>query len=130
MLGYTKPFWIRDFHRDRVPFYQKVKRDSNGKNVINGDLIFPSIIEGSFGGEIVGCGERQDKPEEMYESLRRQGVNSDLYEWYIDIRRNNKYKTTSGFGMGIERFITWLLCRDDIKDAILYPRIKNIKTLP
>ena len=40
------------------------------------------------------------------------------------------YSVTSGFGLGVERFIAWILGRDDIKDVILYPRIKNVKTYP
>ena len=40
------------------------------------------------------------------------------------------YSVTSGFGLGVERFIAWILGRNDIKDVILYPRIKNVKTYP
>ena len=129
ILNTNLPIWITDYDRDRVPFYQK-PNPKNTKSVINGDLIFPSLIKESFGGEIVGAGQRQDDVQEIYESLKRQNVSSESYEWYINIRKLNNYKTTSGFGIGIERFITWALCRDDIKEAILYPRLKNVKTLP
>lgn len=127
ILKTDMPVWITNYDRDRVPFYQK---PINGDKVICADLIFPSLIDGSFGGEIVGCGQRQDVAEEMYDSLARQKVSSQSYEWYIDLRKMEEYKTTSGFGIGLERFITWALCRDDIKEAIIYPRLKNIKTLP
>jgi asparaginyl-tRNA synthetase len=93
-------------------------------------LIFPPIIKESFGGEIVGCGQRQDNPKEIYESLYRQNISPEPYEWYINLRKLPKYQVTSGFGLGIERFITWSLCRDDIKNSILYPRLKNVKTYP
>ena len=129
LLSYDCPFWITHFHRDRVPFYQKPDRE-NKNRVLNADLIFPCIKEGSFGGEIVGCGQRQDLVDEMYESLNRQSVNSENYEWYINLRRMESYSPTSGFGIGIERFITWALVMDDIKNVILYPRLKNIQTYP
>lgn len=129
VLKFNTPFWIKNYDRDRVAFYQKPKPDDLNK-VLNADLIFPPIFEKSFGGEIVGCGQRQDNPEEMYESLSRQNINSEPYEWYINLRKLAKYQTTSGFGLGVERFITWSLCRDDIKDSILYPRLKNVKTYP
>lgn len=125
-LKHKTPFWITNYDRDRVPFYQK----PNGNKVVNADLIFPSIIKNSFGGEVVGAGQRQDSVKEIYESLNRQGLSSEPYEWYIDLRRQKKYRQTSGFGMGIERFITWSLARTDIKEAIIYPRVKNINTLP
>lgn len=129
LLKTDLPVWVTNYDRDRVPFYQKPNPTDLDK-VINADLIFPSLIENSFGGEIVGAGQRQNKVEEMYQSLERQEVSSQSYEWYINLRRLKDYQTTSGFGIGIERFITWALCRDDIKEAIVYPRLKNVKTLP
>ncbi|MDD5710763.1 MAG: hypothetical protein PHV43_01510 [Candidatus Colwellbacteria bacterium] len=123
------PFWIKNYDRDRAAFYQK-PMSNNLDKVLNADLIFPPISEKSFGGEIVGCGQRQDNPEEIYNSLARQNIDPKPYKWYINLRKLPRYQTTSGFGLGIERFITWSLCRDNIKDAILYPRLKNIKTCP
>lgn len=129
ILGMDSPLWVTSYDRDRVAFYQKPD-PNNPEKVINADLLFPPLVEDSFGGEIVGCGQRQNSAEEMYESLKRQGISPTPYEWYINLRRLPSYTTTSGFGLGIERFITWILCRDDIKDAIIYPRLKNIVTYP
>ena len=123
------PFWVRNFDRDMTAFYQKPSID-NSESVITSDLIFPPLTPQGFSGEIVGAGQRQDVPEEMYGSLRRQGVDSQAYEWYIDLRRQSSYRTTSGFGLGIERFIAWMLGYKNIRDVIPYPRLKNIKTLP
>lgn len=129
ILKTNLPVWLKHFDRDRVPFYQKPDPKSP-KKTINADLLFPPLIEKSFGGEIVGSGQRQDDPDEMYQSLKQQAISPKLYEWYIDLRRNPKYQTTSGFGLGIERFIAWTLARDNIRDVILYPRLKNIITYP
>ena len=129
IFNFKTSFWIRNYDRDRVPFYQKpVPEDLN--KVINADLIFPPIIKNAFGGEIVGCGQRQDNAQEIVDSLSRQSIEPEPYEWYLNLRNLPNYETTSGFGLGIERFIIWSLCRDDIKDAIPYPRLKNIKTFP
>lgn len=126
----STPLWITGYDRDRVPFYQKPD-PKNSDRVINGDVIFPPITSSSFGGEIVGAGQRQDSAEEMYESMRRQkNLSSDPYEWYIDLRRDPRYRITSGFGLGVERFLAWSLCRETIRDVAVYPRLKNIKTLP
>jgi len=123
------PVWLCSYDRDMVPFYQKP--DSNNKDkAINADLLFKPIIKGGFGGEIIGSGQRQNTPEEIMESLSRQRIEPDLYEWYINLRRYPNYKITSGFGLGIERFIAWALGYSDIKDVIHYPRLKNIRTLP
>lgn len=129
IFNFNVPFFIKNYDRDRIPFYQKPDSKNNNK-AINADLIFPPLIDGSFGGEIAGCGQRQDNYNEIIESLNRQKIKSEPYEWYINLRNLLEYKTTSGFGLGIERFITWSLCRDDIKDAILYPRLKDKITYP
>lgn len=123
------PFWITHYDRDRVPFYQKPDPNNSNK-ALNADLIFPPLIDNSFGGEIVGCGQRQDSAKECQESLQRQKLSSDPYSWYILLRSMQKYRTTSGFGMGIERYMAWILCHNDIKDVIPYPRLKNVVTYP
>ena len=130
ILKIDTPLWIKYFDRDRTPFYQKPCSENKDKT-INADLLFPPITKNAFGGEIVGSGQRQDNPKEMYESLKRQNnISTKPYEWYIDLRRFSNYQTTSGFGLGIERFIAWALAKDNIRDVIPYPRLKNIKMLP
>lgn len=130
LLDCNVPLWITSYDRDRVPFYQKPD-PKNPDRVINGDVIFPPITPSSFGGEIVGAGQRQDNAEEMYESMKRQNnLSSAPYEWYIDLRRDPRYRITSGFGLGVERFLAWCLCRETIRDVAVYPRLKNVKTLP
>lgn len=122
------PIWIKEYDRKRVPFYQKPQTNNT---VINADLLFPPLIKGAFGGEVVGAGQRQDNTKEMYESLKQQGnISPTQYEWYIDLRNDKRYKITSGFGLGIERFLTWALCRNNIRDVSIYPRLKNIKMNP
>ncbi len=129
IFDFDTPVWITNYHRDRVPFYQKPTED--GEKVINADLIFPSATRESFGGEIVGAGQRQDTPSEMHKSLERQSdISPEPYEWYIDLRRHSEYSTTSGFGLGIERFIAWALAKSDIKDVAIYPRLKNTRMNP
>lgn len=129
ILKTKTPVWINNYDRDRVAFYQKPHKKNQTKT-INADLIFPPILDSSFGGEIVGAGQRQDDVMEIYDSMQRQGIDPKPYLWYINLRSQKNYSTTSGFGLGIERFICWILCRDDIKDVILYPRLKNVATYP
>lgn len=129
ILKTETPTWLTHFDRDTVPFYQK-PHPKNKNKAINADLIFLPLTNNSFGGEIVGAGQRQNRPREIYESFKRQTISCKEYEWYIQLRRSSFYKTTSGFGLGIERFIAWILAKENIRDVALYPRLKNIKMYP
>jgi len=129
LLNTKLPFWITHYDRDRVPFYQKPQLENPDK-VLNADLICPPLFDNSFGGEVVGAGQRQDSVTEIQDSLKRQKVNMKNYEWYVDLRRVPTYQTTAGFGLGVERFITWILGLNDIKYSTIYPRIKDLKITP
>lgn len=114
------PVWISHYDRDVVPFYQKPD-PTNPNRALCADLIFPPI-KGSFGGEDIGLGQRQDLPKEIVESLTRQGIRGrENYRWYMNLRKDRSYQTTSGFGFGIERFLAWLLRLRSINDVALYP---------
>jgi asparaginyl-tRNA synthetase len=103
-FGGDIPVWIKKYDRDTVPFYQKPD-PTNPEKTLNADLIFPSI-NGGFGGEIVGSGQRQNSVTELKESLARQNIkNASVYDWYLNLRNDPSYQTTSGFGLGIERLI-------------------------
>jgi len=126
LTGNKNLVWITKYDRDAVAFYQKPDPD-NANRVLNADLIFPSI-NGSLGGEDMGLGERQNKAKEIVESIKRQEIpNIDAYKWYIKLRNQSKYSTTSGFGMGIERFLAWILGSISLNDVVLYPTLIDEK---
>ena len=129
LTGIVTPLWVRNYDRDRVPFYQKPDPYDQGK-VLNADLLVPALAKGGFSGEIVGAGQRQDSATEMRQSLQRQGIDPTPYHWYLRLRDLEGYRTTSGFGLGIERFLAWSLCENDIRKVIPYPRLKNVLTHP
>ncbi len=61
--------------------------------------------------------------------MKRQEIgNVDDYRWYIDLRSNNNYQPTSGFGMGVERYLSWVLNLSSITDAAIYPVMKGRKS--
>lgn len=122
------PVWVTKYDRNTVAFYQKPDKE-NVNRVLNADLIFPSINKG-FGGEIIGLGERQNNARQLKESMEKQEIKgTETYKWYIDLRKNSNYVTTSGFGLGIERFIAWALGLDSIIDAAIYPITKRQGTV-
>ena len=99
--------WITNYDNLAVPFYQKI--DEKNKNTVkNADLLMGI-------GETVGCGERHSNYNELIEALKKHEVNEKDYNWYLQMKKL-KPLTTSGFGMGIERFLLWILKANDIRN--------------
>ena len=72
-------------------------------------------------GEIIGGSHREHDIEKVKENLIADGEDPAEYEFYLDTRR---YGTVphGGFGMGVERLISWICGLETIKDAIPFPR--------
>jgi asparaginyl-tRNA synthetase len=73
-------------------------------------------------GEIVGGGQRIDDLDLLLRRIKEHDLPQEAFEWYLDLRR---YGTVphSGFGMGIERVVTWICGIDHLREAIPYPRM-------
>ena len=110
--------WITHYDILSTPFYQKTE----GKSSLNADLLLGY-------GEVVGCGERFENYKDLLESLKLHEVNENDYKWYITMKKNNPLKT-SGFGMGIERYLMWLLKCDDIRNLQIFLRINGETIYP
>jgi len=50
-----------------------------------------------------------------------QGEDPENYSWYFDLRKYGSVPH-SGYGVGVERLISWICKLDNIKDAIPFPR--------
>lgn len=124
-IGKNKyPVWITKYDRDTVPFYQ-MPDPQNSNKTLNADLILPKINSG-FGGETLGLGQRQNTSKGILFSMEQQLVKHvDNYSWYINLRNKRDYQTTSGFGLGMERLIAWVLGLNSIIDAAIYPVLKG-----
>jgi asparaginyl-tRNA synthetase len=73
-------------------------------------------------GEIVGGGERLADGELLIKRIHEHGLPEEAFRWYLDLR---KYGTVphSGFGMGIERVVTWICGIEHLRETIAFPRM-------
>jgi asparaginyl-tRNA synthetase len=72
-------------------------------------------------GEVIGSGVRVYDETELRQRLQENGLKEDEYREYIDLRKYGNART-SGMGLGVDRFLTWLLGKDSIRDIVTFPR--------
>jgi asparaginyl-tRNA synthetase len=111
---FGKPFFVYDYPTAIKAFYCKTYRDKP-EVAMSTDMLVPRI------GEISTGGAREDDKEILVKRIREMGLRVEDYDWYLDLRR---YGTVPhvGFGMGLERLLTWMLDLENIIDSIPFPR--------
>jgi asparaginyl-tRNA synthetase len=126
MLGdlFTGPFWIFGPPRLTEPF-PYVINDSDPETVNVADLIAPRGF-----GEILGTAEKIHDLKMLDERLREKGKFGDpRYEWIRELHKCG-CSPHIAFGMGLERFIRWILGLPHVRDAIAFPRIFRRRVYP
>ena len=54
--------------------------------------------------------------------IKEHNLPQEAFEWYLDLRRYGSVPH-GGFGMGIERVVTWICGLEHLREAIPYPRM-------
>jgi asparaginyl-tRNA synthetase len=117
---FEKPVFIYGFPSQIKAFYMEPwpGRPEICKSV---DLLAP---EGY--GEIVGGSERISDPDLLLERIQEHNLPEDAYKWYLELRRYGSVPH-SGFGLGVERTVSWLCGINHIRETIPFPRtIKRV----
>ncbi len=73
-------------------------------------------------GEIVGGGERLADPELLLKRIHEHQLPEEAFRWYLDLRRYGTFPH-AGFGMGIERVVTWICGIEHLRETIAFPRM-------
>jgi len=73
-------------------------------------------------GEIIGGGQRIDDYDLLLQRIKEHKLPQEAFEWYLDLRRFGSVPH-GGFGMGIERVVSWVCGIDHQREAIPYPRM-------
>ncbi|MDP8002592.1 MAG: asparagine--tRNA ligase [Caldisphaera sp.] len=115
---YNTPFFLTMFPKHLKSFYMKID-ESRPDFVLGFDLEAP---EGY--GEVVGGSQREDSYEKLYQRIVEEGYNPSDYQWYLDLRKYGSVPH-SGYGLGIDRLVTWISGLDHIRDSIPFPRFRE-----
>ena len=73
-------------------------------------------------GEIIGGSQRIHDHDLLRSRLEQHGLPEPAFRWYLDIRRYGSVPH-AGFGMGLERFLTWVTGIHHLRETIPYPRL-------
>lgn len=113
---YDQPVFVHGFPSAIKAFYMK-PHPERPEVSLSVDLLAP---EGY--GEIIGGGQRIDDLDLLLRRLKEHDLPQEAFEWYLDLRRFGSVPH-SGFGMGIERVVSWICGIDHLREAIPYPRM-------
>jgi asparaginyl-tRNA synthetase len=110
---YGYPTQVKAFYMEPWPGRPEVCKSA--------DLLAP---EGY--GEIIGGSERISDYDLLLQRLHQHNLPEDAFRWYLELRRYGSVPH-SGFGLGVERTVSWLCGIQHIRETIAFPRtIKRV----
>jgi len=73
-------------------------------------------------GEIIGGSQREDDYDVLLKRIKEHNLPEDAFKWYLDLRKYGSVPH-SGFGLGLERTVTWICGINHLREAIPFPRL-------
>jgi len=113
---FDRPVMVHRYPAKIKAFY--MKRDpSNPDLALALDVLAP---EGY--GEIIGGSQREDDYDTLVKRIEENGLPREAFEWYLDLRRYGSVPH-SGFGLGLERTVSWICGLDHLRETIPFARM-------
>ncbi len=113
---FDRPVMVHRYPSQVKAFY--MKRDpKNDKLALAVDVLAP---EGY--GEIIGGSQREDDLDKLLHRIKEHNLPQESFEWYLDLRRYGSVPH-SGFGLGLERTVSWICGIEHLREAIPFPRM-------
>jgi asparaginyl-tRNA synthetase len=116
--GHDRPVFIYNYPKEAKAFYMK-ENPADPRTVLCDDLLAP---EGY--GEIIGGSQREDDYDKLLHRINEEGLPLDAYGWYLDLRKYGTF-VHSGFGLGLERTVSWICGLPHLREAIAFPRMMH-----
>ena len=113
---FDRPVIVHRYPAAVKAFY--MKRDPEDDRLALGmDILAPEGF-----GEIIGGGQRADDLDFLESQLEAHQLPREAFEWYLDLRRYGSVPH-SGFGLGLERTVSWICGLDHVRETIPFPRM-------
>ncbi len=113
---FDKPVFVHHYPAAIKAFYMKAG-DDDPKYSMSCDLL---ATEGY--GEIIGGGQREENIETLIQRIKEHGLDQKDFEWYLDLRKYGSFPH-SGFGLGLERTVSWICGLNHVRETIPFPRL-------
>ncbi len=112
----TNPVCITHFPAKIKAFYMQPDKDRPDL-ALGVDFMAPESY-----GEIIGGGQRIHDLDLLEQRIREHNLPREAYAWYIDLRKYGSFPH-SGFGLGVERTVSWMCGIKHIRETIPFPRL-------
>jgi asparaginyl-tRNA synthetase len=115
---FDRPLIVHRYPTSLKAFY--FARDAkNPELALNMDVLAPNGY-----GEIIGGGERESDLARLEAAIDEHKLPREAFEWYLDLRRYGTFPH-AGFGLGIERTVSWICGLAHVRETIPFPRMLN-----
>ncbi|MFZ4473456.1 MAG: asparagine--tRNA ligase [Limnohabitans sp.] len=112
-VHFKKPVIVQNYPAAIKSFYMRLNDDQ--VTVAAMDVLAPGV------GEIIGGSAREDRLDLLDERMRKVGIDPHQYDWYRDLRRYGSVPH-AGFGLGLDRLLSYITGMGNVRDLIPYPR--------
>lgn len=113
---FDKPVFVYNFPAAIKAFY--MKRDpEKPEETLSCDLL---ATEGY--GEIIGGSQREESYETLLTRIKEHDLDPKHFDWYLDLRKYGSFPH-SGFGLGIERTVSWICGLSHVRETTPFPRL-------
>lgn len=113
---FDRPVIVHSYPAKIKAFYMK-RDEKNPELALAMDVLAP---EGY--GEIIGGSQREDNYDVLLQRLKEHHLPMDAFDWYLDLRRYGSVPH-SGFGLGVERTVSWICGLDHVRETVPFPRM-------
>ena len=108
-----RPTIVTNYPKDIKAFY--MRQNDDGKTVAAMDILAPGV------GEITGGAQREERYDVLVKRMKEMNVSEETLYWYLDLRRFGTAKH-AGFGVGLERLVSYITGIQNVRDIIPFPR--------
>ena len=110
--------FIEKYPAEVKAFY--MKRDPEDDSLaLCSDMLAP---EGY--GEVIGGAQREEDHDTLLKRINEHKLSPETFQWYLDLRKYGAIET-SGYGLGLERLVSWICGLKHVRETIPFPRMLN-----